>query len=222
MTLDAKIRARFSELLAEGEKILRQAGWPRSESFKHPDVVEYTRFRTEVLNLAKRACGEGSDHYRELRALADDKTTALNSYYFPNCFGILQAAQRDYEGGMVADVRSLVAAELFADLLEQAEYLFAGGYHVPAASLAGAVLEDGLRKLASRHSVPVPDKTTLDRLNADLAGAGVYTKLAQKNITAYADVRNNADHGHFDKFKAEDVDAMLKWTRRFLAEHLEQ
>ena len=221
MTLDAKIRSRFTELLAEAEKILRENGWPNKDGFRHPDMVEYTRFRTEALNLTRRACGDGSDHYKELRAIAEDKTTALNSFYFTNCFGILQAAHRDYLAGMVSDVRSLVAAELFADLLEQAEYLFGGGFHIPAASLAGAVLEDGLRKLAARHSVIIPDKSTLDRLNADLAAAGAYTKLAQKNITAYADVRNNADHGRFDKFSNDDVEAMLKWVRRFLAEHLE-
>ncbi len=219
MTLDSKIRQRFTELLAEGEKILRQNNWP-GDAFRHPDVVDYTRFRTEALNLVRRACGETSDHYRELRTLAEDKSTALNSYYFPNSFGILQAAQRDYEGGLVFDVRSLVAAELFADLLEQAEYLFDGGFHIPAASLAGAVLEDGLRKFSVRNSIAVPEKTTIDKLNADLARAEVYTKLVQKNITAYADIRNNADHGHFDKFAQSDVSAMLGWTRRFLAEHL--
>lgn len=219
MTLDTKIRERFSSLLAEGDEILIRNGWP-GENFRHPSIVEYSRFRTEALNLVRRACGDSSDHYRELRSMSDNQTTALNSYYFPNCFGVLQAAQRDYQGGLVFDVRSLVAAELFADLLEQAEYLFNGGFHIPAASLAGAVLEDSLRKLALRHALNVPEKTTIDRLNADLAGAGAYTKLVQKNITAYADIRNNADHGQFDKFSSDDVEAMLKWVRRFLAEYL--
>lgn len=219
MTLDAKLRERFKTLLSEAEKTLSQCGWP-GEEWRSPDIATHMRFRTEAMNLVRKACGENSDHYRELRALAESQTTALNARYFPNAVGVLQAAQRDHEAGLVFDVRSLVAAEVFGDLIEQAEYLLNGGYFIPAASLAGAILEDGLRKLAAKHGLPVPDQTTIDRLNADLAKAGIYSKLIQKNITAFADVRNNADHGHFEKFKREDVEVLIASVRRFLAEHL--
>lgn len=221
MTIDQRFRERFSALLKEGEQVLRNHGWPSDDHYRHPEQVDYIRFRTEALNLIRRACGENSDHYRELHRIADSKDTSLNSYYYRDCFAILQAAHRDYEGGLIFDIRSLVAAELFSDFLEQAEYLLRNGFHVPAASLAGAVLEDGLRKLAERHSIEIPERTKIDRLNADLARAEVYSKLIQKNITAYADIRNNADHGHFDKFKKDDVEAMVGWVKRFLAEHLE-
>jgi hypothetical protein len=49
----------------------------------------------------------------------------------------------------------------------------------------------------------------------------VYSKLVQKRITALADIRNNADHGHFDKFSSDDVEDMVKWLRRFTADYLE-
>ena len=58
------------------------------------------------------------------------------------------------------------------------------------------------------------------RLNADLARAAVYDKLVQKRITALADIRNNSDHGHFDKYTAEDVEDMIKWVKRFSADYL--
>lgn len=219
MTLDQKLTEAFTALLTEGERVLRAAGWPDSNHFRHPQTSEYLRFRTEALNLTRRACGEDSDHYRELLRIAD--SNGSNSYYYPDCFGILQAAQRDYERGLLFQVRNLVAAELIADFLDQAGHLLQNGFHVPAASLAGAVLEDGLRRLAANHGVPLPEKTKIDRLNADLARAGIYSKLVQKNITAYADIRNNADHGHFDKFAAADVEAMIAWVNRFLTEHLE-
>lgn len=58
-------------------------------------------------------------------------------------------------------------------------------------------------------------------MNADLAKANVYDKLVQKRITGLADIRNNADHGHFDKFKREDVEDMVKWVKRFGADYLQ-
>ena len=119
------------------------------------------------------------------------------------------------------DLRALVAAELLGDFIEQAEALVKEGYHVPAASLVGAVLEDTLRKLCEAHNIGVPHKTKISRLNAALAKAGIYNKLVQKRITALADTRNNADHGYFDKFSREDVEDMVSWIRRFTADYLD-
>jgi len=173
------------------------------------------------MNLVRRVCGEQSDHYQEFKRLAENKDTAGNSYYFKDCFGIIQAAQKDYDGGYLFDLRAIVAAEVLGDFMDQSEALFAEGYHAAAASLAGAVLEDTLRKLCESNGIVVPKVSKIDKLNADLARAEVYNKLVQKRITALADIRNKADHGHFDKFSKEDVDDMVKWVRRFTADYLE-
>ncbi len=184
------------------------------------DDAHYLRFRTRALNLVRRVCGDGSEHHRALRQLAEDKNSSTNAYFLPHCVGIVEAAQRDFERGLLFDLRAMIAAELLGDFIDQTEFLVAEGYHVPAASLAGAVLEDTLRKLCQSLGVPVPEKTKIDRLNAELARAGVYDKLIQKRITALADIRNNADHGHFDKFTPEDVADMVRWIRRFAADYL--
>ena len=56
--------------------------------------------------------------------------------------GILRAAREDYANGYLFDIKQLIAAEVFDDLLEQAEHLLDAGYQEAAAVLAGAVLED--------------------------------------------------------------------------------
>jgi hypothetical protein len=65
-----------------------------------------------------------------------------------------------------------------------------------AAVIAGTVLETALRQLC------------LDRMNADLAKAGVYNSLMQKRITALAAIRNRAAHGKPNEFTRDDVSAM--------------
>lgn len=172
-------------------------------------------------NVQQTRRGGPSDSGRGwLKRLAESKETANVSYFFPPCLGVLEAAQRDFAAGALFDMRALISAEILGDFVEQAEALLEAGYWHPAASLSGAVLEDTLRKLCAKRGVPVPDTTKIDRLNADLAKAGVYDKLVQKRITALADIRNNADHGHFDKFTKEDVDDFVKWLRRFSADYL--
>ncbi len=215
------VTQQFAKLVEEGRRILQAAGWDGREVQGHPPQHDYLRFRTEALNLVRRSCGENSDHYRELRRLAEAKDSANNAYYTMHCFGIVEAAQRDFAAGLLFDMRALIAAELLGDFVEQAETPLNAGYHVPAASLAGAVLEDSLRRLCEKHGVAMPDSTKIDRLNSELARAGVYDKLIQKRITALADIRNNADHGHFDKFRKEDVEDMVKWIRSFAADYLQ-
>jgi len=210
----------FERLVIEGTRILSASGWDGNELHQFPPATDYIRFRTEALNLVRRACGDNDDHYRELKRIAEAKESANNSAYFPHCMGIVQAAQYAFQAGLLFDLRALLSAEVLGDFIEQAEQLLEAGYHVPAASLIGAVLEDSLRKLCDKTGIPLPASTKIDRLNADLAKANVYDKLVQKRITALADIRNNADHGHFDKFKKQDVEDMVKWVRAFAADNL--
>jgi hypothetical protein len=221
MSTQERIVQQFQELLAEGRQVLQAAGWDGSEMQRHPPTPDYTRFRTSALNLIRRSCGENSDHYKELRRLAESKDSANSSYYMMHCFGVVEAASRDFGSGLLFDMKSLISADVLGDFIEQSEALLQAGYHVPAASLLGAVLEDTLRKLCERHGVQVAQKTKIDSLNADLARAEVYDKLVQKRVTALADIRNNADHGHFDRFRREDVEDMLRWIRSFAADRLQ-
>ena len=101
----------------------------------------------------------------------------------------VQAARRDYDDGMLFDLRAMVAAEVLGGFIEQAQALLVQGYYAPAASLAGAVLEDTLRKLCDVKSIPYPEKTTINFLNTELTRATVYDLLINKQIIAYADIR---------------------------------
>ncbi len=220
MDVKEKIISKFDKLIGEGKKILQNCGWDGHEWYRHPSNIDYIRWRTETLNLIKRVCGEDSEHYKRLLQIAKDDKTKNNSYYFSLCYGIVEAAKRDFDDDFLADVKYLVRADLLDGFLSQAEMLLREGYHVPATSSAGGVLEDTLRKLCDKKNISYPDKTNIDTLNISLAKANIYDKLVQKEITAKADLRNNADHGHFDKIKQDDVADMIKWVRRFMRDYM--
>ncbi len=86
------------------------------------------------------------------------------------------------------------------------------------------VLEDSLRKLADPKGVAVISPTgkplTIDPLNVALAKAGVYNALAQKQITTWANLRNDAAHGQFTKYDAEQVRQMLIFVQKFCSDYL--
>ena len=189
-----KIEQKFSKLLNIGRSILIKYKWNggdygvksrgRGDPPIHPSPDEYLKFRIETQNLIRRVCGENSDHYLEVKRIADDETTGYDGYFFYLIVAALEASYTDYKEGLLFDLRSLVAAELLGDILDQAKYLVDENYYVAAASLAGAVLEDSLRKLSQRHKLPVPTITRIDSLNVELAKAGAYNTHVQKKIGA--------------------------------------
>ena len=134
--------------------------------------------------------------------------------------GILKAVCEDLEDGFVTDVRTLVSAEVFTDFLAMAGHLVERGYKDPAASLCGAVLEQGLRRLATNSDVKVRERDDLSTLNQNLAAKGVYTRLVQKRLAVWTDVRNAADHGKFSEYSKADVADMHQGVSSFLAQHL--
>ena len=142
------------------------------------------------------------------------------SHIMSNKVGALRALRRDYDAGYLSSVQSLVRAEVFADFLEMAEHLLEQGYKDPCAVLVGGVLEDHLRSLCQGRGIPLqmsgkPKKA--DSMNNDLASAGVYSKLDQKNVTAWLDLRNKAAHAQYGEYNADQVQNLLTGVREFAA-----
>jgi len=185
-------------------------------SLERPDTSTIMRVVTEAKNLIRKSCGESSDHYLAIKKLSENFHRNDSSQYK----GIIEAAYNDYKDGFT-NIDIFIKAEIFEDFLSMSEYLLEQGYNAPAASLAGGVLEDSLRKICDKHGISYPEKTKINSLNTDLAKAGIYTALVSKEIIAKADIRNSADHGKFEEFKKEDVEEMVKWVRRFIIDYLE-
>lgn len=138
--------------------------------------------------------------------------------------GIVQALRTDIEAGYIQTLAELIHAELFADFLEMAQHLCETGYKDAAAVIIGSTLENHIRKLCDKNRVPTenPDKdgnlrpARSDALNVELAKAKVYSKLEQKNVTAWLGIRNNAAHGQYDQYNAEQVTLFLAEVRSFI------
>jgi len=135
------------------------------------------------------------------------------------------AAREDMAGGWLQTTKGLVSAEIFSDFIEMAKYLLDEGYKDPSAVIMGSVLEEHLRQLCHKHKIDtevvtskggrVPKKA--DVMNSDLVKATIYSKLDQKNVTAWLDLRNKAAHGRYDEYTKEQVSLMLQGIINFLA-----
>lgn len=132
----------------------------------------------------------------------------------------MRAVREDAEHGFLIDLRTLVAGEVFGDFLDMANHLLEQGYHVPAASLAGAVLEDGLRRVAGARFVELKPMDGAGAISSKVARAGAHSALWQRQLALAIEVRNNADHGRFEQLDPAVVREMLRIVQSYLAAHL--
>lgn len=196
-TVRDRLRTQFDVLIDEAEAIHRaievipgkwHEPWVRSQDpYQDPDrrVVNWPRFvawRTRAVSLLAQVVSSSAAHadipntFKMLR----DSESQLE-------FGIatLKALRADFTEGFLDDLALQVESAIAGDYLLQADELVAGepagvyGY-VPAAVLAGAVLERTLRTVcaSARPAIPTagPDNKPLmmNRLIDELKKAGAF------------------------------------------------
>ena len=213
MRVETLVTKRFAELEARIDEIRITAyGVPHDVNVNSPMVK---RWGTSVLNLLGRGLGQNSIHFEKFRSHFD-KFSGYN-YQFEHCVGIFLAAKDDYEGGYLFSITSLAKAEAFEDALEQAGELLRAGYKDPACVVVGVALESTIKELCTREGIP---HAKLDAMNVGLRKAGKYNLSRQKQVTAWADLRNNAAHGKGSEYNDAAVQHMLEGVRTFIAECL--
>ncbi len=239
----AKTLARFDSLIADGRNILASAqDLPPSthrnrvtgeevqigKGFKKLDTEKFVEWRTKATTLLALVVPEGHVHRKAVEEL-----TQLQEAYqlLQQAVSLLRGIKDDLEKGFLDDMAAAIEAELACDYMGQAEQLLAEGQrgkfdHVPAAVLAGAVLEKALRTLCDQQQPPIAQKApnggrkTLGPLVDELKKTGFFNEAKAKQLRAWSDIRNLAAHGEFTQFKRSDVEAMIAGINRFLADHL--
>jgi hypothetical protein len=234
--LQAKIFQRFDSLIAEGEKlyvdtskyekIIAKHGYEAGDATSTSERCYTFSTKAESLVTMVLSHSQRSEYIvQEIRRLTGYPG------FISSVLGRLRGLRDDLETGMLDDLRLQVEVNVIANYMEQAERLLdenASGdnSHVPAAVLAGAVLEDALRRLCERQSSPISivkengDPKTLNVFIDDLKKAEVFNELKAKQLRAWVDVRNAAAHGKFTDFTRQDVEVMLKGIASFLADYL--
>jgi hypothetical protein len=211
---------RVDELIALGQRALTS----REDIGFGPSVRAdlFAELRTASLSFIESTFSSDHTYYSEF----DEQVTDVSDYYTKRALGILTAIRSELAGGWVRTTRGLISAEVFADFLEMAEHLLEEDYKDPAAVMIGSVLEEHLRQMAVKYRVPttdlrngreVPRKAAV--INADLAKAGAYNKLDEKNVTSWLDLRNKAAHGQYGEYGKGQVELLLASVRDFIGRH---
>jgi len=174
---------------------------------------------TLLVAAIERLAPPGSAYVKSARVHEKNIGGTAGRAYEP-LIGILKALRSDYESGYLQNIQELIHADIFADFLEMAEHLIEQGYKDPAAVIVGSTLEETLRKLCTKSNISLIQSSgaikKADSMNNDLAAAQVYSKLDQKSVTAWLDLRNKAAHGRYNDYTKEQVVLSLQGVRDFI------
>lgn len=177
---------------------------------------------TRTIAAIHRITGNESTYAKEVtRLLESMKSLHLHT---TSIIGVAKALLEDLKSGYTHSLVEIVHSDIFADFLEMAQHLCDSGYKDAAAVIAGSTLESHIRELCLKTGIQVETTKTngdvvpkkAESMNSDLAAAGAYTKLDQKSVTAWLDLRNKAAHGKYEEYKQEQVNIMVSGIRDFI------
>ena len=178
---------------------------------------------TRIKAIVKRIIGNDSEYYKRIEEIFV-KYDKLNDYIkLKPLKGVLDGLYQDLKAGYLKSFSELIHADIFSDYIEMAEYLLEEGYKDPAAVITGSTLEEHLRKLCIKNGIDIeimskgklrPKKA--DSLNSELAKQVVYSKLEQKSVTAWLELRNKAAHGKYSEYKENQVKQLIIGVRDFI------
>ncbi len=209
---------RFAELALQLDQLgaTRQTKCSEySGTYEEVDPELLLGWCVKARSLIGSACGKEGEYFQSFVKAEIQADYCDNYSVFKNVKAVFLAAKEDFEGGYLVSVRNLIQAEVAGNEIDQATELWDSGYVTAAAVVAGVVLETTLRTLCEANGLSTGK---LDKMNADLAKAGVYNSLKQKSITSLAAVRNSAAHGKTEEFTAQDVKSMISDVQRFAEE----
>lgn len=222
-----KLLEHFRELIVIGNELLIDKD-PNSWS-SEVDRSNYVMWRTQVINLLDRVLPAKSSLRKRVGEFLNFRNTAssANEILFT-----LSAAENDFKSDMFDDLEKRIEAVVSVNYMEQAEDLIkestdTSRSYVPAAVLAGAVLEKNLRTLCVKNVPPISvtkpggKKKTLNPLIDDLKAANVFNEIYAKQLRTWADIRNAAAHGRFEEFTKDQVASMIKGINQFLLDYMQ-
>jgi hypothetical protein len=216
MPLQTEILAQIDAVLSKHRELRSRSQYDDCSDLPDVEVTGQTALMCETI---RRLAPHNSQYIESMKSILS-KFGIENAYVVPHIAGILVALRAAYDAGYLLNVAELIHADVFADFVEMADYLLSEGYKDPAAVVIGSTLEEHLRQLCGKHGI-APDVAgkpkKADQLNADLAGQSVYSKLDQKSITAWLDLRNKAAHGKYSEYSKEQVAFVVQGVRDFMA-----
>ena len=184
------------------------------------DHLGIAELRTRCIAAVERASGSNSAYYTNIVEFGQNEHR--DWICLDREIGIAKALISDIRNGYLQSVEELLHGNVFGNYLEMAMHLSDNDYKDAAAVLTGGTLEVHLNNMCRKHKISTErggKSKKADELNSELAKQEVHSKLDQKNVTAWLDLRNKAAHGHYTEYTKEQVQLFVQSVQDFITRH---
>lgn len=216
--------ARAASLADEGRNLVSRVS-VRTADEDPIDEVKFAEWRTKVGTLLSHVIAEEHVHWPKVAEIAQ---LPRNPAAVLDTVGFLRGVRDDFDKGFLTSLSDRIESEIASDYLAQAAGLLDENHegpfhHIPAAVLAGAVLEKTLRSLCEKQEPPISPRSNgkfkmMKALVDDLMNARVLNKARSAQISVWIILRNHAAHGEFDQVKRAEVEAMVSGVQHLVRE----
>ena len=220
-----EISKRFEQLIAEGHtrvlNLRRDSDGGISYYIDEFSIPESQAWISSSSNLIRKVAPQNSHFTEECQRLVTDKNLAhgIPAHVIQKLSGLLLAAQKEWEYGLLKDIEYMVAGETFDDFLDHAIVYHKGNKVVESSVLASAVLEDTIKKIAKRNSIRTTGKT-LEPLIDELVSHNIFTPVKAKRVKSYAGIRNHALHAEWEQLDIKDAGVLIKGVQELIENYL--
>ena len=211
-------KKQLNAVITDYESALSQAKYDDGS-----DVISETgimELQTRCISVIERVSGSKSIYSRQVMEISKKEDNVYN--HVAQQIGVAKALLFDIQNDYLKNLEETIHGDLFSDFLEMATHLIENGYKDAAAVMAGTTLEVHIRKLCDKNGLATTSghkRKKAETLNAELAKESVYTKLDQKNVTAWLGLRNNAAHGNYSEYTTEQVSLLIDNVKNFITRH---
>ena len=219
---------RFVSLITVGRRNKDKDGLEWNECWGSPfankEDSEYSAWVVQAESLLHEVLPPKSPVRNEIKQI---QKMSQRHVAFERILGVLEGVKTDVETDLFGLLQHNIRESVSVDYLEQAEALISDKTnkncsHLPAAVLAGAVLENHLRVLCESANPPIkiakdngsPKKMT--EMIDCLRRADIINEVQAKHLRAWYDIRNAAAHYRPNDITKEQVCAMIKGVGEFL------
>lgn len=214
------IEQRFNDLLEEGKNLAAKID-AKENLIPRGNIHSFQAWLASCCNLIQMLAPRDSFHYRESNNLMEHELMkhGIHGVVYSKMMGLFASTYIEWSKGTLGQIEYIVAAEAFDDFLDHSSNYHKANKKVEASILASSVLEDTIKKIATKNNLPVKG-ISLEPLIENLILVGVFNQVKGKRIKAYAGTRNKALHAEWEEFDIKDVGEMIKGIRELIEGYL--
>ncbi|AMV24125.1 hypothetical protein VT84_06990 [Gemmata sp. SH-PL17] len=222
MALKTDVLAQLDTLIETGKHLARTFRLCEMASYESTASEEELRaFVTSALAAIERITGTESQYFKNIPAKKVAEQIALAGFdksFVPTVTGVLTSLRSDVDRGYLTTLEARLRANVHDDFMVQAHELLKASYHVAALVIAGGVLENHLRQMATTRNLTWTGSGSIAKYN-DVLRDRAYAQPIWRRIQAVGDLRNHAAHGNGTVVSAGEAEDTVKFIARFIADN---